>query len=255
MGLFDLLSPPLSIFDAIIRAMLPQWASLALWGVLGAVISSWLYKKCSRQDEIRDLKIEAAQALRALIDFDGDFDAMLPLAWRSLRLSFRRLRLTAGPLLVTSIPLLCLVSYLSNSYGYLVPTPGSTVEVRIVPGGDRVRWTSTQPQFAPDDGTWSVVWPSEDNPIDLYGPRGSHLATFPMREPVPSLRKFAFWNCLFGNPAGYIPKHATVSVVHVEFEKQQFLRRGPEWFRGWEGLFFMSSAMFSFLLKVAFRIH
>jgi hypothetical protein len=254
MSLFDLPSPLYSFLDGLLRALLPEWAILVVWGLLGGAISMGLYRLISPQDHLKSIKAEADKSRAAMIAYDGDFDGLLALVRRSLWLSFRHVALTIGPVAAASLPMLCLIAYVSNTYSYLQPAAGSTVEVHIEPVNAAVKWEPPA-QIDGNRGTWRVLWPASDKQVRLAYASGSLLASFPLPSPAPMLQKFTWWNFFFGNPAGYIPLDSRISSVEIALAREQFVPVGPEWLRGWEGVFFLAAGLCSLFIKIAFNVH
>jgi hypothetical protein len=255
MGLFDLPAPLLSMMDGSLRAVLPQWLCLVVWGGLTGTASILIYRAASPQRRIEEISKAAEQARVAMRRYDGPFNGLLSLARRSLGLSMRHLFLALGPAVAASLPALFLIGYLDNAYGYAFPRPGAAVAVRIDPNRAVVAWN---PQDAVDGGgggVWTVKWPGATSPVTVSTAQGVRLATFPMREPVPEMRKFRSWNFLYGNPAGYLPADAAISAITVEMAQNEYLPVGPGWLRGWETVFFLSAALFSISIKFSLGVH
>jgi hypothetical protein len=254
MGLFDLPAPAFSFMDQLLRTVLPAWPRLIFWGLMAGTAATALYALLSPQDQIVKARAEANEARHALLVYDGDFDGVLPLAQRSLRLSFRHLALTSGPALAAALPVLLLFTWLSNAYGYREPSAGAAVTVRVDPAGAAVRWNPPTASAA-DKGAWRISWPAAGKQVRLSDADGHLLAVFPLRAPIPVVEKFLWWNLFFGNPAGYLPADARVRSVEVGYPGREFLPVGPGWMRGWEVIFFASAALFSIIIRVALGIH
>jgi hypothetical protein len=253
-GLFDLPGPLFSIVDAGLRAALPQWGCLAVWGMLAGTTSMTIYRAVSPQKRIGEIKQAALQAQIAMRNYDGDFDGLLPLARRSLGLAMLHLALALGPAIAASLPALFLIAYLDGSYGYSAPRPGAAIAVRITPHRAPVAWNpATAANGA--DGVFTVRWPVANAPVTVTSAGGVTLASFPLRQPVPELRKFTAWNWLYGNPAGYIPASTIVNAITLDVAPSQYLPAGPGWLRGWETVFFLSAAFASILIKVRLGVH
>ena len=254
MGLFDLPAPLFAIADRALRAFLSPSLTLIAWGLVSGLVSTWLYSVFSSQDRIATAKTEAEEARKALLAYDGDFDGALPLMMRSLRLSMRHLGLTAGPALAAGLPLLFLFVWLDNAYDYRTPAAGTLVTVRVVPRDSAVTW-SPAIGAASEPGVWRVAWPNAGQPVRLLSADGREIARLPFRSPASSIRKFAWWNFLFGNPAGYLPGGSQVRSLEVGYPPLEFLAVGPDWLRGWELVCFAPAGLLSILLRFAFGIH
>src|SRR5690242_14675539 len=210
MGLFDFPAPVFAVADRLIGSAMPRWTIPVFWGVVAASIASWVYYKLSPQERIDRLKHEAEQARAAMLAYDGDFDGVLPLASRTLKLAGERLALSIGPAIAASLPALFLIGYLDNAYSHIEPDAGAAIAVRTEPAQAPVTWLPAG-WSRDSDGTWRIRWPRADAPVRLTSAQGGALVTFPLHSPVPVLGKFGWWNYLYGNPAGYLPADAPVN--------------------------------------------
>jgi hypothetical protein len=121
LGPFDLPAPLLQFLDDRAAAALPAAARLWLWGMLGGVASMGLYGLLSPQQRIGALRAELADAQRRLNAFDGEFADAWPLMRRMLCTSLRQLAVVLLPALIAMVPMLCLLAWLSTSYGQGMP--------------------------------------------------------------------------------------------------------------------------------------
>ncbi len=253
-GVFDLPGPLFSIADGALRAILPRWGCLVAWGMLAGTASMIIYRAVSPQKRIEEVKHAAEQAQIAMREYDGDFDGLLPLARRSLGLATLHLALALGPAIAASLPALFLIAYLDGAYGYSAPRPGAVVAVHITPHRAPVTWNPVSAANGAD-GFFTVRWPLAAAPVTVASASGVTLASFPLRQPVPELRKFTAWNWLYGNPAGYIPARTKVNAITLTVPPSEYLPIGPEWLRGWETVFFLSAAFASILIKIRLGVH
>jgi hypothetical protein len=253
-GLFDLPGPLFSLADRPLRALLPQWGCLVAWGILAGSASMTIYRVVSPQKRIEEIKQAAEQAQIAMRGYDGDFEGLLPLARRSLGLAMLHLALALGPAIAASLPALFLIAYLDQAYGYSTPRPGAVVGVRITPHRAPVAWNPVSAANG-GDGFFMVRWPVAAAPVTVSSASGVRLASFPLRQPIPELRKFTAWNWLYGNPAGYIPASTNVDSITLDVAPTSYLPAGPEWLRGWETVFFLSAAFASILIKIRLGVH
>jgi hypothetical protein len=254
MGMFDLPAPLFRLADGLVGPMLPAWASLTLWGLLAGVVSVGMYLAVSPQQRLKRIKGEARDARDAIVAYDGDFDGLLPLVRRSLGLSLRQVALTSGPAILAALPVICTFAWLSNAYEFREPAAGAAVPIRVEPATAQVAWDPPADSSSSGD-TRLLNWPGAGRQVRLIDAAGRVLATFPLHAPVPELRKFAWWNVLIGNPAGYLPRATGVGAVEVGLAPREFLSVGPSWMRGWELIFFASLAVISVAIRTAFRVH
>jgi hypothetical protein len=239
-GLLDLPAPVFGWLDQEIGAWLAPSLRLALWGLVAAVGSMWLYRVLSPQSRIAAVKAEAIRARRALDAYDGDFVGAWPLMRRMFRLSFSQLGLVTWPAVVASLPALCLILWLSTAYGYGFPEPGEAVVARTFP----------------EAGSAELVRPFEGGPghIRVADGAGQLIDEFELPAPVGTLHKRVWWNALIGNPAGYLPADWPIERIEVDLPRKEYLAFGPDWARSWETLFFGVLLAASLAIKLAFRI-
>lgn len=250
MGIFDLPAPLLAMIDhALVAAGLPGWARLIVWSALSSAAAMSLYRVLSAQQRLADLKARTAAVRREMRAYDGDFAGLWPLLVRSIDLSARQVGRSLVPSVVGSVPVLLVVAWLGGAYAFALPEPGERVEVRITPANVATRWQPARPAA---DVAGSVAWPRADR--GLVDAEGVHLLSLPLEHPVPVVHKRAWWNGLFGNPAGYLPETTAVELVEIGLPRERYLDIGPAPLGRWETIYFAALISLSLALKVAFRI-
>ncbi len=240
MGIFDAPAPALSWIDSQAAEVLPPVVRLIFWGIIGAILSMFLYRALSPQDRIARDKRDIREARRDLDKFDGDFADAFPLISRLLRLSLKQVGRVGWPAIVASLPLLVLLVWLSTVYGHQYPPSGQAPEIQTMPSQLQAQWVDRQNGSLPH-----VVVSNESRQI---------VADIRLAAPVPVIHKRQWWNTLIGNPLGYLPDNAAVDRVSISLPQKTYLPFGPGWVRGWELPFFLSLVLVSILIKVVFGI-
>lgn len=123
------------------------------------------------------------------------------------------------------------------------------LEVRVTPASVVTRW---EPDRATTGAAGRVAWPRST--LDLVDAEGTRLLALPLEHPVPVVHKRAWWNGLFGNPAGYLPEASRVERVEIGLPRERYLESGPAWLGRWETIYFGAVIVLSLAIKVAFRI-
>ena len=127
MNPFDLPVPLLSLIDGMLRALMPGWASLLVWGALAGFFSTALYWLLSPRERISEAKTRAYDLRAAMLAHSGDFEGLLSLVVQSLTSELWQLRLVLVPAIAASLPALFLIAYVSRAYvaGATVPMVAS----------------------------------------------------------------------------------------------------------------------------------
>jgi hypothetical protein len=254
MGLFDLPAPILAAIDGWLVPLLAALPRLAFWAAAGAAVSMGLYRLMAPQAALARLKGEAGAARAALLGYDGDFAGLGPVIARSLSLSARHLALVLGPALAASLPLVCLLAWVSNTYGHAMPALGAVVVVEAVPEGAALAWSPAD-AAEPSRRGWRLTWPAVGAPVSALDAGGLALMEVPLAAPIPVVHKRRWWNALIGNPAGYLPSEAAVEAIRLALPEPRYLAFGPPWARSWEVPFFTVLLACSLAIKLVFRIH
>lgn len=252
MGLFDLPAPLFQAVDGVAAMLLPATLRLLLWGVFAGWLTMVVYRRLSNQERIGELKKQQKARQAEIAEFDGEFDALMPLILATLKLGFRQLGLAIGPALLASLPVLFLVAWVAGAFGYQQPHAGDPVAISTVPPDTDL---SFEPADAatPGDGGWFLQWPRANDTVAVtLG--GATVLTLPTEAAVPVIHKKQWWNLLFGNPIGYLPDDAAVEQLDLALPAQEFLPVGPGWMRGWMFLFFLNFLVFSVVFKFALKI-
>jgi len=254
MGIFDILSPFFSWFDAILEYVLPPMARLVFWGIAASIITMWLYVLFSSQGKLSKIKTEAAETKKVLSEYDGDFKGAWQLIRQSLRLSLKQIGLALGPTILASLPVLFMLVWLGTAYNYRLPETGAIIDIKTFPASAEVSFPP-QARKGVEEGMWQIPWPASDEQLLLRDASGQVITTFPLSEPVPILHQRQWWNILFGNPAGYIPEGSILEKVEIELPENKYLKFGPEWMHSSEAVFLLIIVIGSLAIKILFRIH
>jgi hypothetical protein len=244
MGLFDLPAPALTWLDVRLAAVLPALGRLVLWSIVAAVLSMALYWWLSPQKRIVEAKRRLAASKGALDHFNGDFKDAWPLMRTMLSQALRQVGLVTGPALVAMVPVLCLIAWLSTTYGYSFPETGAAIRMQTFP---ETFWATLSPAPA----TAAAPQPR----LLLTDRSGQIVHEQALNAPVTTLHKRQWWNVLIGNPAGYLPDGLSIERIDIGLSRHQYLPFGPAWLRGWEAVFFVGLFVTALAIKLGFRIH
>ena len=253
MGLFDLPSPLLTWMDEALLGALPPVFRLVAWGLVGSIVSMGVYRLISPQARIAELRHAAVSARRRMAAYDGEFSGLGDVALTSLGLSFRHVGAVLLPAVFASLPVICLLAWLSNSYGYQDPRPGQAVAVQVDPSSSSVSWQSASNPEA--GGVAAVVWPGDGETLRLIDEQSRVLLELPLSAAVPLIHKKQWWNHLLSNPLGYLPADSPVEKVSFTLPPRTSLPVEPTWLGGWEMIFLTVLFLASIAIKMAFRIH
>lgn len=258
-GVFDWASPPIAWLDRHLLGWLPAALRVALWGLLSALGSMWLYKAISPQKRLAQIKSQVMDSRRELNSFDGELSQLWPLLGRNLSLAMRQLGLTFLPAIGASLPVLFILVSMSNRYDALPAQPGQAIRVQAIPDATHqvppLHWLGTEARKVNDNGTWEIAWPSHDKPASLVDSDGLTLLTLPGAAAVSTVHQKQWWNRFAGNPAGYLPSPGDVDAVAIRLPGMEFLPWGPQWLRSWLTLYFAVILVASLTLKYLWRLH
>jgi hypothetical protein len=243
MGIFDVPALLFVWLDARAGFLLPPVIRLILWGGTAGLVTMMLYRWLSAQGSIRRGKQELKTAQRALNSFDGELADAWALMARVVRLALCQVGRVGKPSVAASVPLLCLLSWLSHTYGYAFPQSGTAPVIRTEPAQLNARWIG--PRQAGENKHPRIVVADGGNRI---------VADLELAAPVAVIHKRKWWNRLIGNPGGYLAEHGPIERIAVQLPRRQYLHLGPDWARGWEPPFFATLLAVSVLLKATLRI-
>lgn len=258
-GLFDLLSPALSLLDDILSDSLgfaPVWR-IAFFAALGSVASMSLFKKLSNQAELAALKRQIGTVQKALAGSKMRPGELQKNIHRNLKLTGRQLWLSLWPALLASIPLLYLLAFSSNQFGVEQPAPGSRVYVtpqELTGTPDQFEWVGVNAQWDARKKAWTFYHLKTGQTAALTH-NGRTQFTLPTAVPTSVLHPKRWWNHLFANPAGYLSANANIGLVAFNTPPQIIINWGPGWMRGWLFAFMLFLIMFSVAIKVVWKIH
>lgn len=220
MGLFDLPAPLFSAVDAAMATFIPATLRLAIWALIAAIGTMYLYKLLSPQTRIGAAKREAKAARKRLNEFDGDFADAGPLIRDQFVTAFKHVGLVVPGTLLAILPLLCLLVWAETYYGQALPEPGATPAITTVPDGFPASW---------DDG--------QTPPHLRVGEAAQPIADITLSAPVGIVTKQPWWHWLAANPIGYLPDNAPLEQVRIALPERHYLPFGPDWMRNWLAIF------------------
>lgn len=244
MGLFDLPAPALTWLDTGLATALPAAWRLVLWSVVAAVLTMVLYWQLSPQKRIGETKRRLAASKAALDRFNGKFQDAWPLMRTMLSQALRQVGLVVGPTLVAMVPVLCLIAWLSTTYGYRFPETGAVVRVQTFPETFSATLSAAL-------ATAGVPHPR----LLVADQSGQIIYEQTLGAPVTTLHKRQWWNMLSGNPAGYLPDALGVERIDIELPRHTYVPFGPAWLRSWEAVFFVGLFITALVIKLGFHIH
>lgn len=233
MGLFDLPSPVFSAIDGWLAHFLPASVLVTVWAALAASLCMELYRVFSPQARIANVMRTFEGTRRRVIEFEGEFTEILPDIRAMLSLALRRVALVFPATIVSALPLLFVIVWIDGRYGDAYPPANEAVSVSV-PGDFEARWV------AGDDGA------PHAEVTDLAG---SPVADIAVAQPISVIHKRVWWNALFGNPAGYLDDSLPFDRIDIALPRREVVPFGPNWLRGWEGVFFAAMILFALTLK------
>ncbi|HHB92672.1 MAG TPA: hypothetical protein ENK59_05610 [Thioploca sp.] len=250
MGFFDIPSPFFSWFDTVILStFLSPMLKLAVWGIIGSVISMGLYVLLSSQDKLSKLKIEISTTRKALNNYNGEFSGAWKLISKSLKLSGKQIGLTLVPAVLASLPVLFLLVWLGTDYNYILPEAGTVIEITISPTSETIQLNANKTE----DGKWQLIWPTETE--QLIDSKDNSIINFPLTKAIPILHKRQWWNSLFDNPNGYIPESSPLEQINIALPQNKYITIGPEWLHSAEVAFLLFVVICSLIIQFTFRIN
>jgi len=253
MGLIDLPAPLFSSIDDVLALYVPAVLRLMLWGVLSGWLTMLLYGRFSNQESITRVKKQQKEQQKVMMDFEGEFDELLPLIRSTLGLGFRQLRLALGPALLASLPVLVIVVWVAGHFAYQTPAPADVISFTALPEVDeRYRWSPPQARDDSSSG-WLVEWPEESQSA-LLTIDGEPVLTLPLEQNIAVIHKQQWWNFLVANPLGYLPEDSTSEQISIDLPARQMLNFGPGWMRGWMFTYFLTFLLSSIGFKFVLRI-
>ena len=133
MGILDLPAPLLSWADGELGLVLGPSVRLAVWAIVGALISMTIYRELTPQRRLALIEV-ATRRIRVRLDrHEGELGEAMPVILRMLRLSLLRLRLVLLPALVGALPVICLFVWASSTFNAKLPSDPVAVVARAKP--------------------------------------------------------------------------------------------------------------------------
>jgi len=244
MGFFDLLTPVLMWVDQLLEHVLPITLRLIFWGLISALLGVWVFKLTCRFERLAAIKQQLADAQQIMIDHDGEFSELMPLAWKTIKLSLNRLRITVLPAMLSVLAVMFVLVFLSNRYD--AKEPGSNTAIAFSIAGDQGSWYWQDPETG--ERTDALMWPAEGQ-IRVLTNGTEQVLSAPFK-PVSIIHKKQWWNVLIANPAGYLDEQALIDEVTFEFPAATV----PSWMDDYLGGWFWFYMLITLLCSIAFMV-
>lgn len=248
MGLFDLLTPALMLVDQFLENFLPITALLIFWGLVSALLGVLVFKLTCRFDRLTTIKQQLADAQQTMIDHEGEFSELLPLAWKTIKLSLTRLRITVFPALLSVFAVLFVLVFLSNRYDAMEPEAGAEITYSISATEDPWYWENP----STGDRSQTLVWPTEGQTLILTN--GTEQVLSAPFKPVSIIHQKQWWNSLIANPSGYLPDDSAIDEVTFEFDAVDTPAWMDDYLGGWFWFYMLVTLIFSIILMVVFKV-
>lgn len=87
------------------------------------------------------------------------------------------------------------------------------------------------------EGRWDAGRGKRPPHVRVVDSQGEVVTDVEIKAPVPVVHKRAWWNFLLANPAGYLPEHAPIDRIEIDFPRRELHSLGPAWTRRWEPIF------------------
>lgn len=247
-GLLDLTAPVFDAIDGVLAAlMLPAALRVMLYAAVCAWFSMLLYKRCSNQARILEVRAEIARTQAALATHDGAFGELNQLILKNLKLTLRQLGMTLRPALIATLPLPFFLAWLSNAFALAPPTGPVHICAEPPQAAATLHWEPGNP--AAEAGCWNVALPAA-----VGDAARMPLLQLPARPQSEFVHKFIALNRLVGNPNGYLPDDVHVERLTLALAPRELLPFGPATLRGWEPLFFLTLLVLSLWLRWRWRV-
>lgn len=251
-GLFNLPYPLLDAFDGSL-GFLPAVVRVVVLGILSGAVAMGLYVLLSNQARIRARKEEIQRIRAELAAAKDDFAETMRLSRRNLAASFKLLGVVIGPALLSSLPLLAVIGWLAAHYGYVLPAAGAPVPVAFEPAGAPVAVEPPEALASSPEGP-RLFWP-QPGALPRFVEGGSPAYQGPPADlPATIVHKWAWWNWLLGNEAGYVREDANLEAITFDLAPRVLVPGVPSWLGGWEAVYFVAVFAASLLIKFGFRI-
>jgi hypothetical protein len=255
-GALDILYFPVAWFVSACQTLgLNDGVCIAMLGAVCGYASMLVYRFCSPQAKLATLSEEIKKVRAKLIEYDGEFDGMLPLIAKSLRLSLRHLGLSGLTAILASLLSVLIALPLSTLYDFVLPKAGDHIAITVEPKAERHRLRVSPAYGARENETGLVVqWPSEINRASLRVDDIEVMA-LPVAPMSNVLEPRHTFNAFIGNPNGYLPANVAIARIEFALQPREIVSFGPPWIRPWWFIFFAVIVLMSFWLKWRWKLH
>ena len=247
-GLLNLAFPVFNAIDSLLAVALPAVLRVVVWGGVSGALAMGLYWLLSDQEGVRQRQARMKDLRAEMKANEDDFQKVMALSRQNLKESFGLLGRVLGPGLLSGLPVLFVIAWISAYYTYATPAPGTAVALQAEPADSGLH---AEPAAG---GPLSLAWPAAPGEARLVDKSGPVFAALPLAPPVNVVHKPAWWNWLWGNPAGYLDAGGATEAVTFALDRWVLLPGVPGWMDGWEFAFFASTILVSIVLKVVFKI-
>ncbi len=251
-GLLGLPFPFFAAVDGVAARIITPAGSIIFWSLLCSAAVMFLYRLCSPQAKLKEIKVRMREIQGAMMQDPDDLSAVLKLSGENIRIALQRVAFTCIPTCIAVIPLFSITAWINSVYAYETPRAGAEISCTVYPADAVLTVSAGAGPAAAAPGTVVIPEGCGQLLVSAAGSAGSAALALPPVSNHLAHKNLRHW--LLGNPAGYLPAGIAADAVEFGFERRQFLGFGPSWLRGWEALFLIGMSVFSIALKIVMKI-
>ena len=246
LGLFEWLNPVFGLVDSVV-GFLPDNGRIFVLGLIGGLVSMYIFKLVSPQDKLKALA-EETKALSARIS-SGEAGAGA-LFKTHMKASMKRLALAIPGTLVSALPLLFIMGYLHAEYT-LDPVRDKELMAVLIDDPDQIQVEGGQKLAA----GWVVVWPDEGETVTINNEAGDPVFVIRHDTKPGLVSQSGILTFIFGAQAGSLADDAGVEDFYLETSNQALLLEALRFPFQWLIAFMLGAMISSLTLKSVLRIY
>jgi len=246
--------PIFNFVETTILSYLSFPIKVGIWGAVCGCAAMLVFYFSSDQTSISTLKKKAKKLRKKILDLDTEDSEAKKFIRENLSVSIKLLYKVLFPALLSTLPIIIVFLWMDVYYAFKMPEAGNAINIKVASGAENISGFP-EGSFEISGASLKLRIQEHQQPIKLMYKGKMLYEGEPWQPPTRSISHKKYWNALFKSEVGYLsPDISDIDALEFGFQRNLIFKDNQGWYSRWEALFFLSLAISSLIIKLAFKI-